>query len=52
MAPYRPIFQKAVAGITDPAEAQKQQTITDFVLSQRDPNYSAAKQKAAEEMGQ
>ncbi len=48
MAPYKPMFQAATKGLTDPAEIQKQTSITDFVLSQRDPNYSAAKQKAAD----
>jgi hypothetical protein len=41
---YAPVFQKAIQGITDPAEKQKQMTITDFVLQSRDPNYAKAKQ--------
>ena len=48
MAPYRPVYQQAVSGLNDPEEIQKKQTITDFVLSQRDPSYSSAKQKASE----
>lgn len=50
MTPYKPMFQAATKGLSDPAEIQKQNSITDFVLSQRDPNYSAAKQKAAEQL--
>ncbi len=42
---YAPVFQKATQGLTDPAEKQKQTTITDFVLQSRDPNYAKAKKE-------
>ncbi len=45
---YAPVFQKATQGIQDPAERNKQMTITDFVLQSRDPNYSKAKQAMQE----
>lgn len=49
MTPYRQAFQAATKGLTDPAEIQKAQTVTDFVKSQSDPAYAAAKAKASEE---
>lgn len=49
MASYKPMFQQAAQGLKEPEEIQKKNTITDFVLSQRDPNYSSAKEKASED---
>ena len=49
LAPWKPTFDKNAAGAKDSGEAQKSQAITDFVLSQRDPAYAAAKQKASDE---
>jgi hypothetical protein len=49
LAPWKPDFQKAAAKATDPSEVDKSKAVTDFLLSQRDPAYSAAKQKAADE---
>lgn len=40
---YRQVFAQATTGLTDPAEIQKQTSITDFVLQSRDPNYVKAK---------
>jgi hypothetical protein len=49
LTPWKQTFQKNAAQATNPAEVQKSQAVTDFVLSQRDPAYAAAKQKAADE---
>ncbi len=49
MAPWKQTFQTNAAKATNPGEVQKSQAVTDFVLSQRDPSYAAAKQKAADE---
>jgi hypothetical protein len=49
LAPWKPVFQKNAASATNTGEAQKSQAMTDFVLSQRDPAYAAAKQKMADE---
>ena len=48
MAPWKQTFQKNAAKATNPGEVQKANAVTDFVLSQRDPAYAAAKQKAAD----
>jgi hypothetical protein len=48
LAPWRPTFQKNAASATNAGEVQKANAVTDFVLSQRDPAYAAAKQKMAE----
>jgi|SRR5579872_440692 len=48
MAPWKATFQKNAATATNAGEAQKSQAITDFVLSQRDPSYAAAKQKMSD----
>ena len=48
MAPWRQTFQANAARAQDPAEAAKANAVTDFTLSQRDPAYAAAKQRAAE----
>lgn len=48
MGPWRQTFAKNAAGAKDPGELAKSHAVTDFTLSQRDPAYAAAKQKAAE----
>lgn len=45
---WRSMFQKNAAGAKNPGEVEKSHAVTDFILSQRDPSYAAAKQKAAE----
>jgi hypothetical protein len=49
LAPWKQTFAKNAATAKDAGEVQKSQAVTDFVLSQRDPAYSAAKQKMADE---
>ena len=49
LAPWKPTFQKNAATATNAGETQKANAVTDFVLSQRDPAYAAAKQKMADE---
>jgi len=49
LAPWKATFDKNAATAKDAGEAQKSQAVTDFVLSQRDPAYAAAKQKASDE---
>jgi len=49
MAPYRGAFQQAAQGAKNPAEVEKSNAVTDFTLSQRDPKYAMAKQKASED---
>ncbi len=48
LAPWKPLFQKNQVSAKNPSEIQKSQAVTDFVLSQRDPAYAAAKQKASD----
>jgi hypothetical protein len=48
LAQWKPVFQKNAARATNQSEIQKSNAVTDFVLSQRDPAYAAAKQKAAD----
>jgi hypothetical protein len=48
MAPWKPVFQKNAMNAKNDGEVQKSNAVTDFVLSQRDPSYAAAKQKMAE----
>lgn len=48
MAPYKQAFATAAKGATNPAEVQKSNAVTDFLMSQRDPKYAAAKQAALE----
>ena len=48
LAPWKQTFQNNAAKATDAGEKQKSQAVTDFILSQRDPAYSAAKQKASD----
>lgn len=49
LAPWKSTFQTNAAKATDAGEAQKSNAVTDFILSQRDPAYAAAKQKASNE---
>lgn len=48
MAQYKPVFQQATKGLTEPAEIQKQQTVTDFLMQSRDPGYAKARQEASD----
>ena len=48
LAQWKPTFQKNAVQAKDDGERQKANAVTDFVLSQRDPAYAAAKQKASE----
>lgn len=48
MAPWKGTFEKNAASAKDTGELQKSQAVTDFILSQRDPAYAAAKQKASD----
>lgn len=48
MAPYRQTFQNAAQGVTDPAQREKVNATTDYVMSQSNPAYAAAKAKASE----
>jgi hypothetical protein len=49
LAPWKGTFAKNASTATDAGEIAKSQAVTDFVLSQRDPAYAAAKQKANDE---
>lgn len=49
LAAWKPVFQKNAVNAKDPSEVEKSNAVTDFTLSQRDPAYAAAKQKAADE---
>lgn len=49
LAPWKPTFARNAANAKDAAEVEKSQAVTDFILSQRDTAYAAAKQKAADE---
>lgn len=48
LAQWKPTFDKNAAQAKDAGEVQKSQAVTDFILSQRDPAYAAAKQKASD----
>lgn len=48
MAPWKAVFEKNAAAAKDPSEVAKAHAVTDFTLSQRDPEYAAAKMKASE----
>jgi hypothetical protein len=48
MAPWKPVFDKNAATATNKGEIQKSQAVTDFILSQRDPNYAKAKQQVSD----
>jgi hypothetical protein len=49
LAPWKPTFDKNAATAKDAGDVQKSQAVTDFILSQRDPTYAKARQKAADE---
>lgn len=49
LAPWKQTFDKNAASAKNPGEKQKSQAVTDFILSQRDPAYAKAKQKAIDE---
>jgi len=49
LAPWKQMFTKNAANAKNEGEVQKSQAVTDFILSQRDPAYAAAKQKASDE---
>jgi hypothetical protein len=40
---YHQVFHQAIQGLQDPAEIQKQMSVTDFVLQSSNPAYAAAK---------
>lgn len=46
LGPWKGTFDKNAMAAKDAGELQKSQAVTDFILSQRDPAYAAAKQKA------
>ena len=48
LAAWKPLFLKNEANAKNPGEMEKAHAVTDFVLSQRDPAYAAAKQKMAD----
>lgn len=48
MAQFKPQFQAALQGVTDPAMREKTIATTDYVLQQNNPAYAQAKQAAAE----
>lgn len=45
MAPYIAAFKGATQGITDPAQIEKANAVTDTLLSQNNPHYAATKSK-------
>lgn len=49
LAQWKPVFQKSAENAKNPGEMEKSHTVTDFILSQRDPAYAKAKQMAADE---
>lgn len=49
MAPWKETFAKNTTTAKNQSEVEKSHAVTDFVLSQRDPAYAAAKQKMADE---
>lgn len=49
MAQWKGMFQKNAQNAKNPGEVEKSHAVTDFILSQRDPAYAAAKKKAADE---
>lgn len=48
LAPWKQTFDKNAATAKNTGELQKSQAVTDFILSQRDPAYAAARQKMAD----
>lgn len=49
MAQWKGIFEQNASTAKDPGEVEKAHAVTDFVLSQRDPAYAAAKKKMKDE---
>lgn len=49
LAPWKGIFDKNSTTAKNQGEVEKAHAVTDFILSQRDPAYAAAKQKMADE---
>lgn len=49
LAQWKGVFQRNAANAKNPGEVEKSHAVTDFILSQRDPAYAAAKQKMADE---
>lgn len=49
LAPWKQTFQQNAQKAQNPSEVEKSNAVTDFILSQRDPAYAAAKQKASDE---
>lgn len=49
LAQWKPMFQQNAKTAKNPGEVEKSHAVTDFILSQRDPGYAAAKKKASEE---
>lgn len=49
LAPWKSTFQNNAKSAGNPGEVEKSNAVTDFILSQRDPAYAAAKQKASDE---
>ncbi len=47
MAPFKPQFQAALKGVSDPAMREKTIATTDYVMQQNNPAYAKAKQEAA-----
>lgn len=47
LAPFKPQFQAALQGVTDPAMRDKTIATTDYVMQQNNPAYAKAKQEAA-----
>lgn len=52
LAPWKQTFEKNAENAKDNGEIQKSQAVTDFILSQRDPAYAAAKQKVSDNPAQ
>jgi len=48
MPEYKHIFEQAAAGAKNQGERDKSYAVTDYTLSQRDPNYSKRKQELAD----
>jgi len=48
LAQWKPMFQQNAQNAKNPGEVEKSHAVTDFILSQRDPGYAAAKKKASE----
>lgn len=49
LAPWKQTFQNNAKNAGNSGEVEKSQAVTDFILSQRDPAYAKAKQKASDE---